>query len=185
MALDKLNEVTGMQWYYPGFARYGADMARFLTNFLYSDPAYPLKDMPANWSRSGMVRIVSRTLDFAGSAGTGLSTGSSQTLNSRSFVNGRNFIVIGRTASAYETAALTAVDQQLIDLRQTQADGTIIDDTAPLANLVGSGELPGILPVPDCILGTAQRNYEVTNRWTATSTISITFQIAMLDVIGR
>lgn len=185
MAFDQLNNATGMQWYYPGFARYGADMARFLTNFLYSDTAYPMNRDPAAWSKSGLVRIVSRTLDYTGAAGAGLLSGGSQTLNSRSFVNGRNFIIIGRTASVFETAALTAVDQQLVDLKQTQADGTIIDDTAPLANLVGSGELPGILPVPDCVLGTAQRNYEVTNRWTATSTVALTFQIAMLDVIGR
>lgn len=178
--IDKISQTSGDQWYWPGFAKYGPAMARQLTAFLFSDPANPFAGDPSVWAQTGLVRTVTRTLTYAN-----LTNGSTTTQDTRNFAGGRNYIIIGRQASAVQDGTATSINTAAIRCKQTQADGTILDDEAPAINQFGSGELPFILVSPDMVLGTATRRWSATNSSGVTIDLDLTFDICFLDLIGR
>ena len=164
----------------PGFAKYGPAMARQLTAYLFSDPANPFASDPSKWAATGLVRTVSRNLSFAS-----LTYGTTTTQDTRNFAGGRNYILIGRQASAVQTGTATSINLASVRCKQTQADGTILDDDAPAINQFGSAELPFILVSPDMVLGTATRRWSATNNSGVTIDLDLTFDICFLDLVGR
>lgn len=178
--IDKTAQTYGDQWYWPGFAKYGPAMARQLTAFLFSDPANPLSQDHAAWATTGLVRTVTRTLSYSA-----ITNGSTITQDTRNFAGGRNYIIIGRQASALQNGTATSINLASVSCKQTQADGTILDDDAPAVSLFGSGELPFILVSPDMILGTATRRWAATNASGVTIDLALTFDLCFLDLVGR
>ena len=178
--IDKISQTSGDQWYWPGFAKYGPAMARQLTNFLFSDPANPFSEDPTTWAKTGLVRTVTRTLTYAN-----ITNGSTVTQDTRNFGGGRNYVIIGRQASAVIDGTATSINLAAVRCKQTQADGTILDDDAPAINTFGSAELPFILVSPDMVLGTATRRWAATNSTGSTIDLDLTFDICFLDIVGR
>lgn len=178
--LDKQAILQGDQWYWPGFAKYGPQMAKYATAYLYTDPANPFASQPERWPDSGLVRTVSRTLTYSA-----LANAATVIQDTRNFAGGRNYIVIGRQASAVQNGTATSINLAAVDVKQTQADGTILDDQAPCVSLFGSGELPFILVSPDFVLGTATRRWSATNNSGVSIDLALTYDICFLDLIGR
>lgn len=166
---DQLNRMSGADYAYPGFARWGLDAARMMTQWLRNDPANP--------SASGrLIRIVTRRLLFSG-----VTTGTSSAATAFRPTNGTNYIMMWRTAEAVVNGGTTALNTSLVNVTQTQADGTIIDDVVPLTCNYGSGEMPYVYVVPDMVLGTATRNFTVTNNTGSTADVYLDFAIAYMD----
>lgn len=166
---DQLNRMSGADYVYPGFARWGIPQAQAMTNWLRNDPANP--------SASGrLIRIVSRRLLFSG-----LTTGTSSVATPFRPTNGTNYIMLWRTAEAVTNGGTTALNTSLVNVTQTQSDGTILDDVLPLTTNYGSGEMPYVYVVPDMVLGTATRNFTVTNNTGSTADVYLAFAIAYVD----
>lgn len=181
MANDRLSINGGDNYIWPGFARLGLSAGKFATDFLFSDPANPFANMPDQWKSSGLVRSVTRSLVFAGvTSGTATAP-----VNFRP-TNGRNFLIMWRMAEAVQTGTGTAISLAGIKAKQTQADGTLLDDYAPSSNLFGTAQQPYVFGSTfDAVLGTATRQWEITNTSSYTADVTLTFSIAFLDLIGR
>lgn len=190
MANDRLAINSGREYFYPGFARYGADYSRVLTNWIFGDPSNPFANQPERWPDIATVRDRGGTLRFDGgdgvTRGTGLGVGASQTLNFE-FNGGRNYIIWGRTAEATEyTGTPDSINTSLIDYSIKLSDGTILDSDAPITTGFGSGEQPYVHILPQLMLGTQRMQVTVTNRTGAAGIfVNLSFKYFFLDLVGR
>jgi hypothetical protein len=191
MANDRLAINSGREYFYPGFARYGAEYSRVLTNWLFADPGNPFANQPDRWADIATVRDRGGSLLFDGSTdtatrGTGLGIGASQTLNFE-FNGGRNYIIWGRTGTAVEyTGTPDSVNTDLIDYSIRLTDGTILDPAAPVTTGFGSGEQPYVHILPQMMLGTQRMQVTVTNRTGAAGIfVTLSFKYFFLDLVGR
>jgi hypothetical protein len=179
MANDSLNVAGGLNFVYPGFARYGQGQALAMSQFLLRDRTNPFVEQPDVWA-SQFIRIVSRTLSFSAVA-----TGTTTAATLFQPTNGQNYITMSRQGDAILNGGATGQNLVAVKAKQTQADGTILDDTAPVTNLFGSAEEPYVLFVPDLVVGTAKRYWTITNNTGNTIDVDLTFNIAYLDVGTR
>jgi hypothetical protein len=177
---DRLNMNYGSNYCYPGFARYGLDAGRMMTNFLFADASNPFAGDPASWPTKGLVRIVTRKLNF-----TGITNGTSSAATDFRPTNGRNFLILWRSSVVTLNGGTTSLNSDFLLATQTQTDGTVLDDNQPTAAIFGSGQQPYVLVVPDMVLGTATRQWAVTNNTGSTADVFLSFAIAYLDLAGK
>ena len=165
-------------WVDPAFSRYDPELAHALTEWLYADPSNnPTSHAkPEAWPRTGLVKIVNRSLNF-----TTLADGASSTQLFRP-IGGKNTIAFARTATVED--GTISLNPDLVLYAQQKTDGFQEIESTTLSNLFGSGEWPSIFLVPERWYGNSDRNVTITNNTGSTANIRLCWSLATLDT-GR
>lgn len=193
MAND-ISRAVGYQqtWINPLFATYGSPLAQMMTTWLYGDrQSNPFADQPDQWPRAGRVAFIDRSLSFSCPSSTPVIT-------TANLGGGKNILVFSRTASITTTtpfaspsgstaSAFVPIPSDLgnyVNVQIKRQDGFIDQESAAVNNNYGNGTKPFIRPAPEMWLGNQAREFTVTNNSGISLTVTLTFQIALLDT-GR
>ena len=173
------------QWANPLFATYGSALSLAMTSWLYGDKqSNPFWDQPGEWYRAGRIAFIDRVINFTPGASA---TPQVVTAN---VGGGKNVLVFSRSAVVKRDVVpgtFTPVPNELSDYITVQIrrqDGFIDQETAPVNNNYGVAGRPFIRPAPEFWLGNQSREFTLINTSGIAVTVSLVFQIALLDT-GR
>lgn len=177
------------QWSNPLFSTYGSPLAESMTAWLYGDrQSNPYADSPAEWPRTGRIAFIDRAISFSLPNSTAVTT-------TTNLGGGKNILVFSRayaiaTTTPFATpgsSVITPVPNDLgnyVSVQIKRQDGFIEQETAPVNNNYGVSGRPFIRPAPEFWLGTQLREFTATNTSTISLSLTLVFQIALLDT-GR
>lgn len=174
---QRLTIQRGGPWVNPFFAAWGRAWAAVMTQWLYTDPSYPLRLKPDEWPTGGLVRVSDRVLST-----TALANAANTTIT-MDFFGGRQYILASRRIVARTSAGLS-LETDAIDVEEKARDGTPFISDGPASANFGTGEMPFLLNPPQLMVGNERHDVKITNSTGSTANVYLYWSVFWLDT-GR
>jgi hypothetical protein len=113
------------------------------------------------------------------SGGTSVNGGNNQFL----LAGGRNAVLLDVRATAYLTAGTGSANLDFIDYQDQDTNNFTWVDTTPLTNFAGTAREPGLI-FPQKWFGQLNHNITITNNWSAAVTVKLSFDAAVVYLVG-